>query len=249
MPHLLLHVTSHRPWPLPRMPWIMTQTWSKLLFAHWPVPPEQIRPLLPPTVTLDTFDGQAWVGVVPFDISAIRPRLLPPIPTMARFLELNVRTYVIRDGKPGVWFFSLDAASRLAVEGARLAFHLPYFNARMSLRMEGDTVHYMSERRDDRAGAGVFKARYRPIGEVFQSRTGSLEAFLTERYCLYSATESGRVYRANIHHMPWPLQLAEAEIETNTVADAFGIRLPDVPPLLHYSEQLPTLVWYLEGTQ
>src|SRR5688500_15722341 len=134
MLHPLLLAQAHRPWPVPPSPWIMTQTWSKLLFAHWPVPPEQIRPLLPPSVTLDTFDGQAWVGVVPFDIPNIRPRFLPPIPTMAHFLELNVRTYVTRDGKPGVWFFSLDAASRLAVEGARLAFHLPYFNAQMSLK-------------------------------------------------------------------------------------------------------------------
>jgi uncharacterized protein len=247
MPHPLLLSQSHRLWPVPRLPWIMTQTWNKLLFAHWPVPPEQIRPLLPPGLTLDTFEGEAWVGVVPFDITDIRPRALPAIPTMSHFLELNVRTYVTHEGKPGVWFFSLDAASRLAVEGARLAFHLPYFNARMTLKTQGDTVRYVSERRDRRAGAGKFKASYRPVGEVFQSRAGTLEYFLTERYCLYSASR-GRVYRANIHHLPWPLQLAEAEIEVNTVADAFGIKLPDRAPLLHYSERLPVLVWYLEGT-
>lgn len=248
MPHPLLLAQAHRPWGVPRLPWIMTQTWNKLLFAHWPVPSEMLGPLLPPSLTVDTFEGQAWVGIVPFDITDIRPRSLPPVPGMTRFLELNVRTYVLYNGKPGVWFFSLDAASRLAVEVARQSFSLPYFNARMSLHTEGDTVHYASRRTDHRAGQGDFKAAYRPVGEVFHSQTGSIEHFLTERYCLYSSSKRGRIYRANIHHQPWDLQRAEAEFEANSVADAFSITLPDATPLLHYSERIPTLVWYLEGT-
>lgn len=246
MPHPLLQTTAHRPWPVPRGPWVMTQTWSQLLFAHWPVPPEQIRPLLPPSLTLDTFEGQAWVGVVPFVMSGVRFRGLPPVPKTTTFLELNVRTYVTAEGKPGVWFFSLDASLPLAVEAARLGFSLPYFHARMDIQTNTNGVHYTSQRTDRRAGAGQFEAQYRPVGEVYQSQPGTLEHFLTERYCLYSASRRGRLYRGHIHHVPWPLQRAEADIKTNTVADSFGITLPNVPPLLHYSASLPVLAWYLE---
>jgi len=227
----------------------MTQTWNALLFAHWPVSAAHMAALLPPDLTLDTFNGQAWVGVVPFGITGIRPRALPPIPGFTGFLELNVRTYVTRHGKPGVWFFSLDAASRLGVEGARLTYHLPYFNAAMSMQREGDTVRYSSTRTDRRAGAGTFEASYRPTGGVYRSQPGTLDHFLTERYCLYSRSRGGRLYRANIHHAPWPLQPAVAEIRINTVAEAFGIALPNVPPLLHYVKQIPVLAWYLEGAE
>jgi len=246
MSHPLLRDTAHRGWPLPSAPWVMTQTWNGLMFAHWPIPPAQMAALLPPTLTLDTFDGQAWVGVVPFRITGIRPRWMPPVPGFTGFLELNVRTYVIRDGKPGVWFFSLDAASRLGVEGARLAYHLPYLNARMSMTRTGDTIEYASTRTDRRAGPGVFEASYGPTGDVYRSQPGTLDQFLTERYCLYSQAR-GRIYRANIQHEPWPLQPATADIRINTVSEAFGITLPSVPPLLHYVETIPVLAWYLEG--
>src|ERR1700758_2464987 len=130
--HPLLKSTSHRPWSLPSGSWIMMQTWHDLLFAHWPIRQEQLRPLVPPQLPLDTFDGQCWVGVVPFWMSGVRARGVPPLPGLARFPELNVRTYVAYKDKPGVYFFSLDAANFPAVWAARTFFHLPYFYARMS---------------------------------------------------------------------------------------------------------------------
>src|SRR5215213_585770 len=130
----ILSDPGHRLWPRPRRPWVMAQTWTHLLFAHWPLPPEAVRPLIPAGLPLDTFDGQAWVGIVPFQVVGLRARWLPPIPGTANFPELNVRTYITRDDKPGVWFFSLDAANRLAVEAARASYHLPYFKADMHVR-------------------------------------------------------------------------------------------------------------------
>jgi uncharacterized protein YqjF (DUF2071 family) len=239
----LLRVQEHRPWPIRRFPWAMTQTWSKLLFAHWPVPLEMLRPLIPAHLTLDTFEGQAWVGVVPFVMSDVRFRMLLPIPGTTTFLELNVRTYVTCEGKPGVWFFSLDASNPLAVEAARLGFHLPYFHASMSIDTTANRVLYRSQRKDKRTNAGVLKAEYQPVGDIYSSQPGSLDHFLTERYCLYSVSKRGVIYRADIHHLPWPLQRAEATLEVNTVTNAFGITLPDVPPLLHYAERLPMLAW------
>lgn len=242
MAHPLLAQQSHRPWVTPSQPWLMEQTWHDLLFMHWALPPETIRALLPAGLTLDTFDGKAWVGVVPFHMSGIRARGLPMLPP---FAELNVRTYVTIDGKPGVWFFSLDAANRLAVEGARQFYHLPYFNAAMQVELKGDTVHYSSRRTDQRIRAGEFRAQYRPTGAIYQSKTGSLDAWLTERYCLYAANGS-KLYRGEIQHVPWSLQPAEAEIKINTVTQAHGIILSDEPPLLHYVKRLDILAWWLE---
>lgn len=240
-----LEQQGHRPWPIPGGPWIMTQTWHDLLFAHWPVRPEALRPLLPAGLHLDTYDGSAWVGVVPFHMSGIRVRWLPPIPTTSRFAELNVRTYVTTGSKAGVWFFSLDAASFLAVEGARRLFHLPYFNAHMSVQLQGDCVTYSSRRTDNRARDAEFAGIYGPTGPVFHAESGSLEQWLTERYCLYSADAKGRLYRGEIHHHPWPLQPAEAEIGRNTMTTCHGIALPDRAPLLHFAKRLDVLVWPL----
>ena len=228
-------------------PWILKQTWNKLLFAHWPVKAVALRALIPPGLTLDTFDGEAWVGIVPFFMSGVRFRFLPAIPTTDRFCELNVRTYVtLPNGKPGVWFFSLDAASRLTVIGARVAFHLPYYDARMSLALKGERVTYQSERVQRGAPNAAFEGSYRPIDLPYRSTPGTLDHWLTERYCLYAADGRGRVYRGDIQHKPWPLQPAEAEITRNTMAQAAGISLPDTPPLLHYAERLEVKTWGLE---
>lgn len=223
----------------------MAQSWHNLLFAHWPVPPQMIQPLLPPGLTLDTYDDQAWVGVVPFHMRGIRLRGLPPVPFTSAFAELNVRTYVTVEDKPGVWFFSLDAANRIGVEVARAFFHLPYFNARMGVLLQGESVHYASARTDRRAAAGHFTAVYRPISEIYHSQPGHLDYWLTERYCLYAAHKT-RLHRGEIHHAPWNLRRAEADITENSVADAHGIRLPDNPPLLHYVERIDVLVWPLK---
>ena len=223
----------------------MAQTWNQLLFAHWALPPDKIRPLIPPQLELDTFDGQAWIGVVPFHMTGIRPRGLRGFPMMSAFAELNVRTYVTRDNKPGVWFFSLDAANRIAVEGARRFYHLPYFNAKMHHHSEGDTLHYSSQRTDSRSGTGDFTGSYRPISDVYASEAGTLDHWLTERYCLYAQMGRSKLYRAEIHHQPWSLQKADADIQTNTVTEAHGIHLPDTPPLLHYAHRLDIVAWYV----
>ncbi len=241
----LLESVSHRPWPLPSGSWVMAQTWHDLLFAHWPLAPHVLRPLVPAKLSLDTFDGSCWVGVVPFHMSRIHARGLPPLPGLSRFPELNVRTYVTLDGKPGVYFFSLDAANLPAVWAARTFYRLPYFHARMSAEIGGEWVAYESRR--DQASA-EFRGRYRPIRPVQPRDKGSLEHWLTERYCLYTGDARG-VYRAEIHHRQWPLQDAEAEIEMNSVAAAAGIRLPQDAPLLHFARKLDVRIWPLRGVR
>jgi uncharacterized protein YqjF (DUF2071 family) len=219
--------------------------WHDLLFMHWPVPADLLRPLLPPGLELDTYGSEAWIGVVPFRMTGIRPRYTPTLPWISAFVELNVRTYVTRDGKPGVWFFSLDAANPVAVRMARWQFHLPYFDARMRSIPAGDGMHYASARTHRGAPAATFTAHYRPTGDVYRSRPGDLDHWLTERYCLYSADARGQIHRGDIHHAPWPLQHAEAEIETNTMTDWLGIDLPDTAPLLHFARRLEVVAWLL----
>jgi len=221
----------------------MRQSWHDLLFAHWPVDPAAIRPLIPPSVTLDLFDGRAWVGVVPFHMSGVTLRGVPPLPGLSAFPELNVRTYVTVQDKPGVVFFSLDAGSRLAVEAARAWYHLPYYRARMAVTPDGEGVGYRSERVDRRGAAADLVGRYRPSGPVFRSRPGSIEHFLTERYCLYAPASRGRLYRSEIHHAPWPLQAAVADLQRNTMATAGGLTLPPRPPLLQFARRLDVVVW------
>ena len=223
--------------------WGMRQTWSKLLFAHWPVKPDVLRPLIPSGLVLDTFEGEAWVGVVPFYMSNVRFRYAPPFPTTTHFCELNVRTYVMpKGGKPGVWFFSLDAASTLAVMGARVAFHLPYYRASMRLTATSNEIHYSSRRNSQTA---AFEGHYQPTGDVYRSQAGTLEHWLTERYCLYAMDGRGKLYQGDILHDQWPLQPASADIALNTMALASEIVLPDTQPLLHYAERLDVRAWFL----
>ena len=222
----------------------MTQRWHHLLFAHWPLPAEAIRPLLPPPLApfLETFGGHAWVGVIPFWMSHVRPRWMPPVPTASRFAELNVRTYLNVNGIRGVYFFSLDAESWLAVQAARRSYHLNYQQARMlvSLKADGE-VDYVSSRGDSQACAD-FAGVYRPVAAPFQPQPGTLEDFLTGRYCLYSCRKR-TPFRASIHHVPWTLWKAEAELSANTMALTNGIRLPDITPALHYAESIDVLIW------
>jgi uncharacterized protein YqjF (DUF2071 family) len=245
-PSELLQATAHRPYPLPEgRAWVMAQTWQHLLFAHWSVPTAMLRPMIPAGLEIDTWDGQAWVGVVPFRLTGLRLRGLPPLPLTNTFPELNVRTYVVKDGIPGVWFFSLDAANPLAVIGARVAFHLPYFNASMGIGVEGDVTHYISERTHRGANKAVFSGNYAPIDSVQNYPTDSLDRWLTERYALYAANKRGKIFRGDIHHHPWELQPAEAEIERNTMAEASGIMLPPTKPLLHYAHHIDMIGWRL----
>lgn len=235
--------TAHRPWPLPRGPWLMAQSWHDLLFAHWPVPVAALRPLVPAPLPLDTWEGRAWLGVVPFRMTGVRLRAAPPVPRLSAFLEVNVRTYVTLDGKPGVYFFSLDAENPLAVRAARQLFSLPYFDAEMGLERDGEAIAYRSRRTHRGAPPAELAATYRPVGEPYRAAPGSLDAWLTERYCLYSSGPSGRIRRLEVHHAPWPLQPAAAEISSNTLAAAAGLELPATPPLLHFARRLDVVFW------
>ena len=230
-----------RPWPAPGSPWIMRQTWSSLLFAHWRVPGDFMRNLVPEQLEIDTFDGSAWIAVVPFLMSGIRFRLLPPIPPVHRTLELNVRTYVRYGGRPGVYFFSLDAQSRLIVEIARRWFHLPYHHATMRLKRATYT-RYESIRTHPGSPDAHFQGIYRPTSGPAQSMPGTLEYFLTERYCLYSIDPHQGVLVGEIDHKPWPLQHAKGEFERNTMTEDLGIDLRG-QPLLHYADSIDVSLW------
>lgn len=221
----------------------MRQSWLDLLFAHWAVDAARLGPMIPSRLRLDTWEGRAYVGVVPFRMAGIRLRGLPAVPGTAAFPELNVRTYVTLDDRPGVWFFSLDADNALAVAVARRWFHLPYFRAQMSCASVGDEVVYESRRTHRDAPAAEFAGRYAPLGPVQLARPGTLDYWLTERYCLYAARPDGHLYRGEIHHAPWPLRAARAAFERNTVAHAAGIALPDEPPLLHFADRLDVVCW------
>ena len=250
----ILDQTSHRPWPLPEGKWSMSQRWNDLLFAHWPIRIAEMDALLPEGLEADSFQGSAWLGVVPFWMDKIQMRGLPSIPGASRFPELNLRTYVRdqRTGTPGVYFFSLDAANLLAVMFARSIFHLPYYWAQMKVEPRGEReVSFYSRRLISRKPV-KFVARYRGLGPTYktaQSRPGSIEYFLTERYCLFTHDSLGRLHRANIHHLPWPLEQAEAEIEHNDLPAQVGLTLPDTKPLLHYSRHLAVYVWPTELVQ
>lgn len=250
----------------------MHQNWGKLLFIHWPIDAEVLRPLIPASLSIDTFDGHAWIGVVPFTMWGIRASFLPPIPGTSAFHELNVRTYVHYQGVPGVWFFSLDAANSLAVWGARTFYHLPYFNATMSLGLNENAIDYSSVRSN--AGTpGTYAQFFAADGEGFsvdfdsvqfqnlpraklevswktgewlpQAEPGSIEFFLTERYCLYSHNRGG-LYRSRIRHDPWRLQAAAIDCCESTMIESLGIAQPKGESLLHYSESIAVDIWPLQ---
>jgi uncharacterized protein len=234
-----LEEVGHRPWPLPDGSWLQGQTWNDLLFAHWRVPAERLRRLMPSTLPLHLReDGSAWLGVTPFAVSGLRLRGTPPLPWVSRFPELNVRTYVEVGGKPGIYFFSLDAARAAAVVAARRSYRLPYFHARMRAEKVGARIDYVSERIDSSGPAASFRASYAPAG----ARTGDeLARWLAERYCAYTVDEHGRPLRIDIHHPPWPLQPAEGEVEAQGMVDGLGIEL-EGEPLLHFSARQNTLI-------
>lgn len=207
-------------------------TWLDLCFMHWPVPAEALAASLPPGVQLDLREGQAWLGTVPFRMSGVAPRFSPDVPGVSAFPELNLRTYVTVQGVPGVWFYSLDAAQPLAVRLARGLFHLPYFDARMWADRRGEVTRYASLRTHRHAPPGRFAAAFRPVGPVFGAAPGTLEEWLTDRLFLYSADRRGRIYRGRVHHGPWPLRRAEAQIAEHTLAGPLNLRLEGDPHLL-----------------
>jgi len=246
----ILMSVAHRPYPLPSGQWRLTQRWNDLLFAHWPVAVEEMARLLPEGLEVDTFDGWAWVGVVPFWMDRVKTRAVGEValgtPGASSFPELNVRTYVRSKatGLVGVFFFSLDAASLLAVVGARTLFSLPYYWAEMSRVTTEEGVEYASRRLFTRTSAR-FEASYRGDGPVMAaSLPGSIEHFLTERYALFTL-RGGRFAVGHIQHPPWPLQPAVAEIRFNDVAAAHGVVLPLRAPILHYAGSIEVILWGL----
>jgi uncharacterized protein YqjF (DUF2071 family) len=222
---------------------MMEQSWNDLLFAHWAVTTELLRPLVPSQLDLDTRDGTAWIAVTPFRMTGVRWRGLPPLPGASAFPELNLRTYVRVGDKPGVYFFSLDAGNPLAVAAARLFLGLPYHWARMKSEPFGAGISYSSERGSDGGPPVAFRAYYEPEEKVFVAIPGTIEHWLIERYCLYTVRD-GRVDRLEIDHDPWPLQRARARIERNDVPGASGIAVePGSPDLLHFARRLDVRAW------
>lgn len=248
-------MTSHRPYPPPASQPLMNMRWNTLLFAHWRVPVEALRPLIPPALSLDTFAGSAWIAVVPFTMSRTHPVLAPVnVPRVSDFVELNVRTYVTCDGRPGVWFFSLDAASRIAVRLARRFFYLPYMDAEMKCEVSPhpspspaeEVVRFASCRTHQGEPPANFEATYQPCGPAFSAQPGSLEYFLSARYCLYAGDARGSVYRAEVDHADWPLQPAQGDIRCNTMSSPIGLNLSRTPDHLLYVQQLDVVAWALQ---
>ncbi len=242
-PSGILDQRDHRPFPIPDSPWVMTQSWHDLLFAHWPIDVRQVASKLPAGFEPDLFDSQAWLAVTPFHLTNVSARLVPALPYVSAFPELNVRTYVRVAGTPGVYFFSLDAGNQLAVTAARTMFHLPYHRASMRVEEREGRFHYTSRRTDDSSATAEWTAEYWPSGDPAISGRGSLEYFLTERYCLFTVDEDFKAFRVDIHHGPWVLHPAEARITVNTMAEAAGIAIPSIAPMLHYSRRQDVVVW------
>ncbi len=236
----------------PEAPVFLFQDWHNLLFLHWEVPPQVLQPLVAPELTIDTFEGNAYVGLVPFTLSGVRPVLTPPLPWISSFHEINVRTYVrLRGRDPGVWFFSLDASSAIAVAAARAAYHLPYFHATMELHVSDDNpplIDFQS-RRNGTHGAGPANAhiRYAPMdGIVKQASPGTIEHFLIERYIVYTIDEEHRLCRARLQHQPYPIQRADVLECEETMIWAAGIRRPASAPLRHYASEVNAKIGALE---
>ena len=228
---------------MPASPWAWRQSWCDLLFAHWPVDASLLQRFVPSPLRVQEFEGTSWIGLVPFRMEGVMRRPLPDLPWISAFPELNVRLYVEHEGKPGVLFLSLDATNQLAVWAARRYFHLPYHHARISIHNADGGFQYSARRK---TGHSVLKAEYRPISEPYESNAGTLEHWLTERYCLYAQAPDSSILRNEVHHAPWPLQKAEADIVENSYLSAHGLDLDGPPPLLHFSRRIDVVVWNAE---
>ena len=227
---------------------VLRQRWARLGFLHWPLPPEEVRPLLPDGLTLDTWEGRAWVGLVPFVVTGARPVFLPPVPGLSRFDEVNVRTYVHHRGRdPGVWFFSLDASGRVAVAAARRFFKLGYRLARMHAEEGAEgRVRFLSRRlRPGPLPAGC-ALEYGPRGPVARAAADTLEHFLLERYVLYAA-DGGRLFQGRVHHEPYPVQGATVTGLEEDLLAAAGLVRPPAEPLAHYARAVDVEVFPLRA--
>jgi uncharacterized protein YqjF (DUF2071 family) len=249
----LLYSVEHRPWLPPNGHWLLSQSWNDLLLAHFAMEPAVLRKLVPEELTLELYDGVAWLTISPFCASHVRPSGIPPMPALSYFSQINVRTYVTMGGKPGIYYFSVDAASLSAVWFARMFFRMQYWHS--SIQVSGatiqarkgpdPTIHFRAKRLhgpETRRGAAKLDVAYAPEGEVERARKGSLDAFLTERYCVYS-WHGRKYYRTEVHHQPLGLQRVRAEFMENSIAEPLGIELAGGPELCHFSRSLKMLVW------
>ena len=239
----MLTETTQRPWPLPSGRWVLKQNWHDVLFAHWSLSPDEIRPFVPPQLPLDTLNGRAWVGLVPFRMTGIRLRGMPALPWVSSFPEMNLRTYVRLGDRSGVHFLSLDGDSRLGVAVARRWFRVPYYRAKMRLYRQGETIHFWSRRQHKGAPSAVFKGSYAPTGDPFRPGPGTLEHWLVERYCLFSVDPRGRILLGEIHHPPWELRKARMQASENTVGAGVGLDLNRPPEHLAYSGDQQAVFW------
>jgi uncharacterized protein len=237
---------EHRSWPVPSKNWIMRQTWKNVFFAHWPILPERLRPSIPSTLEIETYQQMAWLGVVIFEIEGIYFRGLSPISVVLKFPEVNLRTYVQHKEKPGVFFLSLDVANWASLSIAKRWYHLPYCKAKISYRKEGNIFHCQSVRKGNSNIPITFKGSFTPDSVSYFPEEGTIDHWLTERSCLYSQDRRGNIYCGDIHHKPWPLQKATAEISNNTLPTPFGINISEKKPILHFSNGVDTLFWNIK---
>jgi uncharacterized protein YqjF (DUF2071 family) len=239
----ILSRTDHRPWPLPTSPWVIAQDWNDVLFLHWRVDAAKLRNVVPTGLEIETFDGSAWLGVTPLLLTGVRARFTPPLPVVSHFPELNVRTYVRRGDRPGIWFFSLDCANPMAVAAARAAYALPYFLARIDVQRTAAGVDFRARRTHPDSPEVAFHAKYRSAGDPAEATRGSFERWACERYCLYAQPSNGALTRTEIHHAPWMLESASADVEVNEVAAAAGVAVEGSPEHVHYAARQEVVTW------
>ena len=237
---------DHRSWPVPSKNWIMRQTWKNVFFAHWPILPERLRSSIPSSLDIDTYQQMAWLGVVIFEIEGIYFRGLSPISVVFRFPEVNLRTYVQHKGKPGVFFLSLDVGNWASLAISKRWYHLPYCKAKISYRKEGNTFHCQSVRNGNSNNPITFKGSFTTDLRSYFPEEGTIDHWLTERYCLYSLDRKGNIYCGDIHHKPWSLQKAQAVLSNNTLPAPFGIDISEDEPILHFSKGLDALFWNIK---
>ncbi|QXD23596.1 DUF2071 domain-containing protein [Opitutia bacterium ISCC 51] len=227
--------TDHRPWPLPNGNWLLSQQWLNLAFIHWEIDPDQLRAEIPSELTLDLYDGKAWIGIVPFDMKGVTFRGLPAIAPLSEFPEINVRTYVEYKGKKGVWFFSLDVPKQFVAWTARTFFHLPYRRAQVEVILRDQSVHYSHQMKHS-----AFEATYKPT-QTCHWDNDSFEIWATERYCLYCQSKRGQLYRTEVHHPQWPLEKAEISFQKNTLLNDFEIG--DQHPSVLFSRSIDVIAY------
>ncbi|MBU8880406.1 DUF2071 domain-containing protein [Bacillus sp. FJAT-29790] len=242
----LINEVAHRPWPVPSNKWVMRQTWSNLLFLHWPISSESLRPYIPPSIQIDIFGEYAWLGVILFVTEGVYPRGLSSVSLACKFPEINLRTYVIYNGKPGIYFLSLDSRNWASTMIGKSWFHLPYYYAQISFQQKGQAFHFQSTRKGKIDEPIKFSCNYAHSSEVYFTQEGTLDHWLTERYCMFSSDKGSNIYSVDLHHRPWPLQKAEAEIYTNTLFSPFHFDLSEVKPLSHFSKGIDALFWNIK---